>query len=228
MRSLDQINLIKQEQSPPTQVLNLIDNNKINFLLDYYHNSNDVVEKNTGPKVLKVEPGYGIIDDIIEDLKPIIGDFKVRTAHFFDVSKPHIIHNDDHKSLPQSYKAITLPLYIKGEDTPHLVFFDQYYYHGPVKCVKNSNKKMPVYYNDLLNDYTDIENLNTRGIPEDIRTNMLTHLKKDWLDGFSVHSYFPWMLGSGIIFDSLQLHCASDFTAKNITQKIGLSIFTVK
>lgn len=228
MRSIEQINFIKQEQSPPKQILNLVNEKKINFLLDYYNNSTDIIIKNTGPKVLKVNPGEGIIDDIIENLKSVIGNFEVRAAHFFDVSRPHIIHNDDDKSLPKSYKAITLPLYINGDNIPELIFFDQYYYQGPVKCVKNSNKDMPIYYNNLLKEYSEIENLNNKGIPEDIKTNLLTHLKDEWLEGFSIHSYFPWIIGSGIIFDSLQLHCASDFTSKNITQKIGLSIFTVK
>ena len=47
-----------------------------------------------------------------------------------------------------------------------------------------------------------------------------------WLQGLSFNSYFPWTIGSIIAFDSLQLHCASDFTKHNIKSKLGISIFT--
>ena len=228
MRTIEQIEKLKETHSDPQQVKNLLNEKKVNFLLDYYHNSKNVEEKNTGPKVLYVEPGEGIIDDVLENLKSVIGDFKVRSAHFFDVSKPHILHNDDANDLPDAYKAITLPLYIDGTGTPRLVFFDQYYYHGPVKLFKGRRKEIEVHYNKPLIDYSEVSNLSQEQIPDWIRQRLLSHLKDRWLEGLSVHSYFPWTIGSGIIFDSLQIHCASNFLEENVTRKIGLSIFTTK
>jgi hypothetical protein len=54
MRSNEQIAAIKKTHSPPVQLLNALDTNKIEFLLNYYH-SRDKIEKNTGPKVVYVD-----------------------------------------------------------------------------------------------------------------------------------------------------------------------------
>ena len=82
-----------------------------------------------------------------------------------------------------------------------------------------------MYYNTYLNDYNNVDGLDTQGINSDIRKH-LTHLRPMWLQGLSFNSYFPWTIGSIIAFDSLQLHCASDFTKHNIKSKLGISIFT--
>ena len=37
---------------------------------------------------MNVKPGEGLIDDIIQELQLRFGDFKVRNAHIFDVTKP--------------------------------------------------------------------------------------------------------------------------------------------
>ena len=63
---------------------------------------------------------------------------------------------------------------------------------------------------------------------DDFELQHLTHLKSKWLEGLSVNKYFDWRIGSVISFDSLNLHCSSDFNASGITRKIGLSIFTEK
>ena len=228
MRTDEQIAEIKRHHSAPTQTLNLLNQEKVNFLLDYYNNSNNVIEKNTGPKVLYVKPGEGIIDDILEKLVPIIGNFNVRSAHFFDVKRPHVLHNDDSADYPTSYKAITIPLYIDGKGIPRLVFFDQYFYHGPVKLFNGRKKETETYYNLALTEYSDVENLNYTRISDCIRQRLLTHLEERWLEGLSVQDYFPWTIGSGIIFDSLQIHCASNFLNEGVKRKVGLSIFTTR
>jgi hypothetical protein len=228
MRTKEQIAKLRETHSRPVQVWNLINDDKIKFLLSYYYNSDEVIEKNTGPKTLNVKHGQGVIDDIVESLKPVIGDFKVRSAQIFDVSKPHVLHNDDDVDYPDTYKAITIPLYIQGEGIPKLVFFDQYYYHGPVKLFNGRKEDPKVYYNKPLTNYTNVDNLSENDISQNLKSELLSHLKDEWLKGLSIQSYFPWTIGSGIIFDSLQIHCASNFLDQGVTKKIGLSIFTKK
>jgi hypothetical protein len=57
---------------------------------------------------------------------------------------------------------------------------------------------------------------------------MLTHLKPQWLEGLSLHSTLDWVPGNIMIFDSLRLHCASDFRKLGIRSKTAISIFTKK
>jgi hypothetical protein len=54
----------------------------------------------------------------------------------------------------------------------------------------------------------------------------LSHLKGKWLEGLSFDRAMPWKPGNVLIFDSVQLHCASDFVKQGITSKLGISIFT--
>jgi len=228
MRTKEQIAKLRETHSRPVQAWNLISDDKVKFLLSHYYNSDEVIEKNTGPKTLNVKHGQGVIDDIVESLKNIIGDFKVRSAQIFDVTTPHVLHNDDDSDYPDTYKAITIPLHIEGNGIPKLVFFDQYYYHGPVKLFNGRRKDPRVYYNKPLTEYTNVDNLSETDIPQNLKSELLSHLKDEWLKGLSIQSYFPWTIGSGIIFDSLQIHCASNFLDQGVKRKIGLSIFTMR
>ena len=227
MRTTEQINRIKKTHSESTQLLNVINQDKITSLLEHYHAS-EKIEKNTGPKVVYVEDGEGVIDDILDLLRKQFGNFKVRSAHYFDVTSPHVLHIDDSFEYPDVYKAFTIPLWVdKGDcNKIKLVMFDQYYYGGPVKLFNGEQDlDIPFYYNQPLYDYSEVENTNKNGIPQPIR-NVLTHLKDNWLEGLSVKGFFPWTIGSIIAFDSLRIHCSSDFTKLGVGRKIGLSIFT--
>jgi len=227
MRTQEQIAKIKEKQSPPVQLWNVLTQQKINELINHYEKS-EKTEKNTGPIVSYVKEGEGVIDDILTILRNTFGDFKVRTAHFFDVSRPHIIHIDDDFEYPNSYKAFTIPLEIRGceENKAKLIFFDQYYYGGPAKFVKNTDTDgKPQYYNSFVTEYDDIENTVDIEMSEEHK-KLITHLWDDWPKGLSIQKYFPWHIGSIIAFDSLQLHCASDFLSTGATSKLGLSIFT--
>lgn len=229
MRTLEQINFIKNHQSESKQIVNALDSVKVSSLLEFYNNSKDKIQKNTGPKVLYVQEGQGIIDDILSLLRLEFGEFKVRSAHFFDVTTPHVLHIDDDFDHPNCYKAFTIPLWVDNGDCNKikLVMFDQYYYGGPVKFFKNEVfSKEVVYYNKPLYEYNDVENLVEHSIPITIKNKLLSHLKDNWLEGLSIHSYFPWTIGSIIAFDSLRIHCSSNFKKVGVNQKIGLSIFT--
>ena len=224
MRTIQQIGEIQKYETPPLVIENALASSKVQFLLDYYYNSNNVIEKNTGPKVLYVKEGEGIIDDIIEKLRNQFGNFKVRSAHYFNVSRPHIIHNDDDKNFPRCYKAFTIPLWCNGNDDDiGLVMYDQFYYHGPAKFINGETQQSPVYYNEFVREYTNVDHTTSKLIED---KSQITHLREHWLEGLSIHKILPWKIGNILAFESLRLHSSTDFVSKGIDQKIGLSIFT--
>jgi hypothetical protein len=65
-------------------------------------------------------------------------------------------------------------------------------------------------------------------IDESTRCTYLTHLKYKWLEGLTLWGTIKWKPGTAIIFDSVRLHCASDFRKLGIKSKLGISIFTRK
>lgn len=227
MRTKEQIDFLKTKQSPAEQYLNFLSINEVGKLVQIYQDSPNKLKKETGPTVLNVTK-IPELDPIVAKLKKRWGNFDVRYANIFEVETPHVIHNDDEKTLPNAYKAFTIPLYVEGgsDFSAKLIMFNQYYYGGPAKFFNGYKDKLPMHYNKNLTDYTDVENLVDEDINEAYYRENLTHLQKDWLKGLSLDRQYPWFIGSCIAFDSLQLHCASDFTKKGITKKIGLSIFT--
>ncbi len=202
---------------------------EITYLIELFDKSSDKIYKNTGPVTSGSIMQDPIIEVIAERLQPLIGDFKIYSAAFFNVTFPHIIHNDDEKSLPKTYKAITLPLRLEyaGEhkELPKLCVFDQYYLEGPGKFF-NGDKEIPTYYNRQIYEYSQVQNKSATAISSDTVNKYLTHLKPKWLDGLSLNSMYEWRPGAAIIFDALKLHCASDFRRQNIISKLGISIFT--
>ena len=229
MRTQEQITAIKNTQSDPKQHWDILNyGNIIDLLIHYNDSSKKVEQKSTGPKVLYVKEGEGVIDNILDKLRQTYGDFEVRSAHYFDVEKPHIIHNDDDFDYPQCYKAFVIPLLVEGAtcDKAKFFVFDQSYYGGPAKFVNGEDVTgKPVHYNTFLTDYNNVEDKAICGL-DDFELQYLTHLKPKWIEGLSVNKYFDWRIGSIISFDSLNLHCSSDFNKVGITRKIGLSIFT--
>lgn len=227
MRTQQQIDKIKQGQGDPFSISNI----PIDGLLDYYFaNQHDVLQKSTGPRVLKVNPMHDTFYPLLSKLQSTIDPCKVRYMHYFDVTDPHILHNDDEFEYPDCYKAFTIPLKIYGNsDDIQLVIFDQYYYGGPAKFVNGSDMSdYPVHYNKFLTDYKDVENCTNESIDADLKNKYLTHLQDSWLQGLSIANMLSWRVGNALCFDSLALHCSSDFKSKGIERKIGLSIFTTK
>ena len=229
MRTQEQIARVKQGEGDPFLMTTTVSRQEIDNILEFYFNSNDVIEKNTGPKVLKIEEDNPVLAPIIKRIKNEVGDFNIRYAHVFDVTAPHMIHNDDVDEYPDSYKAFTMPLKIYGNtDDISLVVFDQYYYGGAVKFVNGENTDgWQAYYNQYLTNYDNVEGTNNRGIDIAFRKKYLTHLKDSWIEGLSVNQVLPWKIGEILCFDSLALHCSTDFRNVGVKRKIGLSIFTL-
>lgn len=228
MRSNEQIEKLQETHSETVQFRNIVSDAQIKELKEYYYNSSNKLQKNTGPKVLYVEE-HPFVKQITEYLQQYYRPFEVRSAHFFEVTRPHVIHIDDEFEYPDSYKAFTIPIETLGGpcDRAKLVMFNQYYYGGPAKFFQGESEDfMNVHYNKTITDYNDIWYKTEDEFPDHLHIMLLNHLKKQWLQGLSIDNYFPWQIGSIIAFDSLRLHSASDFTRAGITKKLGLSIFT--
>lgn len=227
MRTNQQIEKIKSTFSDPYSVENFISQDDINELIEIY-NAGLKTHKITGPVTVDVKDylEYDVFKRLLAGIQTEIGRFEITAGLFFKAAYPHIIHNDDTYGLPDDvYKAITIPLYADGPGIPKLCFFNQYYFHGPAKFF-NGSKNIPTHYNSQIYDYSNVD-----GIVNDpfVDTNgHFTHLSPAWLQGLSLHSEIDWIPTQAIIFDSVQLHCASDFRNIDIKSKLGLSIFTRK
>jgi hypothetical protein len=228
MRTKSQIDFIKGRISDPYSIESFLTKKEIVDLIDIFKRTQDrKVYKNTGPVTLNLVLDDPVISTILDKLKSKIGNFAVTAAFFFYTETPHIIHNDDTFELPDGvYKAVTLPLELTrdtGEELPELCFFDQFYFHGPAKFF-NGSTDIPTFYNRQVYEYSEVDGLSDREFCDS--NSLLTHLKPAWLKGLSLHSSIEWRPGNAIVFDSVRLHCASDFTRLNITGKLGISIFT--
>jgi len=233
MRSPEQIERISKNFSGPRAVDNFLSPTEIKELISIYKNADStapLVYKNTGPVTLDIKNHLDkpIFNSILERIKNEIGVFEMTAGFFFWTNYPHIIHNDDTFELPDTvYKGINLPLEFEGLSNiyPKLCFFDQYYFHGPAKFFNGSNS-MPTYYNKQVYEYSNVSG--TVGQPLEDSNNFFTHLNYKWLEGLSLQTAIDWIPGRAIIFDSVQLHCASDFRNLGIKSKLGISIFTKK
>jgi hypothetical protein len=230
MRTSEQIFKIKKTITDPFSVENFLSADEILYLVELFNTSQKKIYKNTGPITVDLKPYFAdpVVEKIITRLKNHILDFEITAAFFFQTDYPHVIHNDDTFELPDTvYKGITLPLYMTGEYNafPSLCFFDQFYFHGPAKFFKGETN-IPTYYNKQIYDYTEVDGLSNSEF--DNYNKLVTHLKPQWLEGLSLHSTLDWIPGSALIFDSVRLHCASDFRQMGIKSKLAISIFTKK
>jgi hypothetical protein len=234
MRTTEQIDNIKASVSDPFEVKDFLTASEISHLINLFNVTKEnvnspAVYKNTGPVTLDLNPFLldPVIDTIVKKLTDVIGPYKITAAFFFSTDYPHIIHNDDTFELPDNvYKAITIPLEIRGDRIPKLCFFDQFYFHGPAKFFRGG-KDIPTYYNKQLYDYKDVDGISEGMlIDESTRVTYLTHLKSTWLTGLTLWGTLDWRPGNILVFDSTRLHCASDFRSLGIKSKLGISIFT--
>lgn len=227
MRSQEQIDKIKSQFSDPYSVEHFISQNDVNELIEIYERSNKT-HKVTGPVTVDIEDclEHAVFNRILAGIQTEIGSFEITAGLFFKTSYPHIIHNDDTFELPDNvYKAITIPLYADGQGIPKLCFFNQHYFHGPAKFF-NGSMNVPTYYNEQIYNYKDVDGIVSEPFID--ANNYFTHLNPLWLQGLSLHSALDWIPTQAIIFDSVRLHCASDFRRLGIKSKLGLSIFTKK
>ncbi len=232
MRSQQDRETIESYLSDPYQITNFITEDERLALIDFFNNNERHVHKHTGPITIDVtqdELAQEPFKSILERLRPIIGDFRVWSALYFKTDRPHIIHNDDSFDNPVCYKGINIPLEFGGDadEYPELCFFDQHYLEGPAKFFKGSSD-IKSFYNLSVYDYKDVKRLSSDPFPSDIKQRYFPTMRDSWLEELSFNSAFTQGYGSITVFDTVRLHCASDFRLKGITSKLGLSIFTEK
>lgn len=226
MRSEEERKSIINSFSEPVSFENILPKDYIEKLILEFHSQNDKIHKNTGPVTLNIDLDNPFYLPLKELVTSIVGNVGVTAAFFFYTDTPHIIHNDDTYELPKVYKGITIPLEYQGGTThPYLCFFHQYYLEGPAKFFKGGIN-FPEFYNKNISDYKDVQGLSNQGIPDFVKLKYLSHLKPEWVEGLTFDRALPWVPGNVLVFDSVRLHCASNFKQQGIKSKLGISIFT--
>lgn len=210
---------------PSESIENFISQDEVGLLLQTYRDS-EKREKSTGPTV-----GYlqnEITDAIVDRIKERYGDFEVFRVQFFDVTYPHVIHNDAEPEDDLVERAFLLPLWHNGDSDPLFFTFDQWFGLHPAKFFKDGPEPKNVVTNTPVYDYKDVEYLTDKEFDKQVWHEHFTHIHRHWLDGLSIEKEFKWRPGNMIVFHRHRLHCASDFRKNGVTNKIGLSIFTRK
>lgn len=232
MRSEQDKQTIVSNLSNPFVLESFVSADERTALINFFNNSPDRLQKNTGPLTLDVtreQLELPVFANLISRLKEKLGNFDTFTVLFFYVKQPHIVHNDDSFEFPVCYKGINIPLeleYISEPcGLPHLCFFDQYYLDGPAKFF-NGSREIATYYNKCVYSYEDVHGCTTTQIDQQVKETYFSHLRNSWLTGLSVNSIINWVPGDAIVFDTVRLHCASNFIKQGIKSKLGLSIFT--
>jgi hypothetical protein len=230
MLDTHEINRFEKNNSDPKQILDFITKDENNSLIEYF-NTQEKIHKNTGPIVANIDTNNDVFDNIFTRLKAVLGEVTVMSAIVFETPWAHVIHNDVDNNYKTPYKAITIPLKlwgdIKDEDIK-LMMFDQYYYHAGKKFMNGGTQTKNFYKHGPLLEYTNVSYTNDKGIAKEVKEKYLTHLQPNWLEGLSIHSYFPWKINSAIIFDVARLHSSSDFNALGVERKMAMSIFTAR
>ena len=230
MLDAHKINRLEKNNSDPKQILDFISKDENNSLIEYF-NTQEKIEKNTGPVVAKIDTNNTVFNNIFTRLKLVIGEVKVMSAIVFETPWAHVIHNDIDNNFNTPYKAVTIPLKLWGDvkdEDIKLMMFDQYYYHGGKKFMNGGTQTKNFYAYGPLLEYSDVSYTNNKGIAKEVKERYLTHLQPNWLEGLSIHSYFPWKINSAIIFDVARLHSSSDFNALGVERKLAMSIFTAR
>ena len=226
---------IESTLSEPFSLENFLSQDEVEFLVNYFETDDSKIVKSTGPVTSReLRDEFNTIPELVaifDRIKSHIGECGIYTSFMFHTNTAHLIHNDDDKLFPLTYKAITIPLRIEYEleDTgyPNLCIFDQYYLEGPSKFF-NGSRGIASYYNVPVYNYFRVHNKSKNKIPLEIYNKYFTHLQPRWLEGLSINSMHTWKPGNAIVFDAVRLHCASNFSAIGIKKKLGLSIFTAR
>ena len=231
MRTLEQKKKITDRYESATIHRGVVNQGLINQLMNQFHTSKDIVEKNTGPIVMIYKPDIHGYQEWIEPVQKLIdnliGNNTIWSCNIFKVHTPHIVHNDDYlEKVYDIFKTVVIPMEIK--EPTNFIVFDQYYLDGPIKCLKGYPEGIVSHYNETLRDYSNIVNITDEPFDKRIYEEYLTHIPYEALHGLTVEAIVPWQPGDAITFDMGKLHSATNFTEHGIDYKIGFSIFTAK
>jgi hypothetical protein len=208
---------------------NVVSSRLLERLNHAFHNS-EKNYKNTGPVTVDfwpertdVLPGWWF--DVDQLITQYIGPHGTFAGNFYEVRKPHILHNDDNKRLwPRLHKTVVIPLDII--EPTQFGIFDQCYLNGPVKIRRPGHQSPSVYYNQDLTDNSLLKYNTGKEFCRDTHDKYFSHQHYDAFHGLSVESIVTWKPGDIIVFDTARIHCGTNFNRQGISQKLGLSVFT--
>jgi hypothetical protein len=168
---------------------------------------------------------------LLPRLEEILGSFWVWGANYFKTLVPYWPHVDTGVGLrAANYKNVLLPLDIEGEGETHIVFFKQRYFGDNTQFFRSGQALDPeATCSGELFDYSQVLYLNgDEPFDRAIFDEYLSNCNYENLRGLTVDRILPWTVGSCYLFDSAQIHCASNFFKQGIRSKTGLSLFTCK
>ncbi|MDA8688262.1 hypothetical protein N9L69_01815 [Candidatus Pelagibacter bacterium] len=233
----NQIEKIKELESPPRVIRNLFDKTEINKFLDLYNKLPTTVH-NKKQNVIKKR----WLKDINEELENLfyskvkneIGHFKMDNLKdeknedilglFQESYDPIGLHVDaGFNSEEIIYKQTLIPLTSKGGT----VIFKNKFYGNSTNFTINEEelKKKDLKYGQNIRSAEHLDMYENKPFSKSDYEKYLKHEKYENLSGLEIDIVYEWELGSILIFDRTRLHCASSLIDG---KKIGLTTFTKK
>ena len=233
----NQIEKIKELESPPRVIRNLFDETEINKFLDLYNKLPTTVH-NKKQNVIKKR----WLKDINEELENLfyskvkneIGHFKMDNLKdeknedilglFQESYDPIGLHVDaGFNSEEIIYKQTLIPLTSKGGT----VIFKNKFYGNSTNFTINEKeiKKKDLKYGQNIRSAEHLDMYENKPFSKSDYEKYLKHEKYENLSGLEIDIVYEWELGSILIFDRTRLHCASSLIDG---KKIGLTTFTKK
>jgi hypothetical protein len=179
--------------------------------LDYKFKN--VFKSNTGDLTLYYQKNLS--NSIINKIKLIIGDFKVKNSHVYDLKQPYRLHCDAGKDN-DSYYTIIIPLdknpqgglYIMNQYANYAYSLDDYYVQSyqPILSYEEQKQKIKNFNED-------------KSLPDIID---FSHIKNK--KGFTIKEFLKYKYNQAIIFTSKYIHCSQN--VENFSSKKSLAIFT--
>lgn len=129
-------------------------------------------------------------------------------AQFVDTPFPFVVHADTADGSNLDDVVVILPLDSTPQPAASTVFFRQHWTGRSANFVRGT-PDYPGTVNETVTDYSRVERLSGEPFPEQIREQLLSHIRPEWLDGLSIEAALPWTVGSAILFPCTQLHASA-------------------
>lgn len=235
-RSTDVINKIKNTQSSPKIIKNIITDDDIAFFLTTHHTSTletphhgeDLVYRFSSLEIneindwihTKINLPFPYIVDMVSTKENLGNPFE-----FFHVDKSHrrISEGALNEVL---YKTILIPLYVNGDiGKCFTCFAKQHYYHHSVYFKRgDENAKMPFG----VNCYDDVDDIDYNVVFDEYNyEKYVNHISIEHLYGLQFDCAMQWEYNSCIIFDRTQLHCSNNYINHKIKHRKFIQIQTL-
>ncbi len=232
-----QIDKIKNNESKPTVLKNVLNSHEIEKFMKLY-NELPITVHNKKQNVIKKRwlANYGeeLEELFYKKLKNEIGDFKYDNLKdedgkdilglFQESYNPIGLHIDGGFNLNDLiYKQSLIPLTPVGST---VIFKNRYYGQSTnFTTDKNELEKKDLNYGQNIRSSDHIGKYGNKPFDKKIHKKYVNHEKIENLVGLEVELIYEWEVGSMLIFDRTNLHCSSSVIEG---KKIGLTTFTKK